>query len=31
MIRLDFYDNAEIDGDSISVRANGKTIITTSS
>lgn len=27
MIRLDFYDNAEIDGDSITVRANGKTIL----
>ncbi|RYD96926.1 MAG: hypothetical protein EOP50_06170 [Sphingobacteriales bacterium] len=28
MIRLDFYDNGEIDGDSISVRVNGKTILT---
>ncbi|TCZ69351.1 hypothetical protein [Flaviaesturariibacter aridisoli] len=28
MIRLDFYDNAEIDGDSISVRVNGATILT---
>lgn len=26
-IRLDFYDNAEIDGDSISVTVNGRTII----
>ena len=27
-IRLDFYDNAQVDGDSISVRVNGKTILT---
>jgi len=27
-LRLDFYDNAEIDGDSISVRVNGVTILT---
>jgi hypothetical protein len=27
-IRLDFYDNAEIDGDSISVLVNGQTILT---
>src|SRR3954469_17108365 len=26
-IRLDFYDNAEIDGDSISVLVNGRTVI----
>jgi hypothetical protein len=26
-IRLDFYDNAQIDGDSISVKINGKTIL----
>ena len=26
-IRLDFYDNAEIDGDSITVTLNGKTIV----
>jgi hypothetical protein len=26
-IRLDFYDNAEIDGDSINVRVNGATIL----
>ncbi|MEO8417027.1 MAG: hypothetical protein ABI472_25410, partial [Ginsengibacter sp.] len=28
LIRLDFYDNAEIDGDSISVVVNGKTLLT---
>ncbi|TCJ19057.1 hypothetical protein EPD60_01170 [Flaviaesturariibacter flavus] len=27
MVRLDFYDNAEVDGDSITVRVNGKTIL----
>ena len=27
-IRLDFYDNAETDGDSISVLVNGKTVLT---
>lgn len=27
-IRLDFYDNGEIDGDSISVRINDKTVLT---
>lgn len=28
MLRLDFYDNAEIDGDSITVTVNNKTIVT---
>ncbi|MBA2746584.1 MAG: hypothetical protein H0U44_10195 [Flavisolibacter sp.] len=27
-LRLDFYDNAEVDGDSITVRVNGQTILT---
>jgi hypothetical protein len=27
-IRLDFYDNAEIDGDSITIKVNNKTILT---
>ena len=28
MIRLDFYDNAEIDGDSITVKVNNKVVLT---
>lgn len=28
LIRLDFYDNAEIDGDSITVRVNNKVVLT---